>query len=236
MKFILESLLSFLAHAIITKYKPRVIGITGSVGKTSTKDAIVAVLKGRFEVRETYKNYNNELGLPLTIIGAQAQGKNLFGWLRVVGKALYLLLFKVSYPNILVLEMGADKPGDIDALTQIAPVSIGVLTAVSEAHLHEFKSVEKVLAEKEKIVTKMKMGRAIINADDALVASVAQRVRANVTTIGIDNDASMRALEVSLYGLDDPSCESENRFECTTWGTTFKISHAGSAVPFFLPH
>ena len=84
MKNILQNLLAFLARAIIKKYKPKIIGITGSVGKTSTKEAVFAVVNQKFKSYRAAKNFNDELGLPLAIIGYNDNPqKNLFTWLQV---------------------------------------------------------------------------------------------------------------------------------------------------------
>ncbi len=116
---IIEKILGFLAKKIIKKYKPFIIGITGSFGKTSTKEAIALVLKKKFFLRASPKNYNNEIGLPLTIINAKSQGKSIFGWLKVFLKGILEIIFPIKFPKILVLEMAADKPGDIKYLNKI---------------------------------------------------------------------------------------------------------------------
>ena len=94
MKKVLQFILKELAKAVLWRYKPKVAAITGSYGKSSAKDAIVCVLQTKFRVRGTYKNYNNELGLPLTIIGSKSGGCSLASWLKVVFKALGLVIFK----------------------------------------------------------------------------------------------------------------------------------------------
>lgn len=137
--------LKYLAKKILAKYKPRIVGITGSVGKTSAKEAIFAVLSAKFRVRQSLKNYNNEFGLPLSIIGTESPGKNLFGWLKIFWQAYKLILVTdKKFPEILILEMGVDKPGDMDYLNSIAATDIGVVTGIGEAHLENFGSVEKI--------------------------------------------------------------------------------------------
>src|SRR3989338_4576943 len=101
MKAVLISMLQFFARMILKKYRPLIVGITGSVGKTSTKDAIYAVLSSKFSVRASEKNYNNELGVPLTIIGVDAPGKSPIAWCAILFRALWILLARVQYPAIL---------------------------------------------------------------------------------------------------------------------------------------
>ena len=143
------NLLRILSKKIIRKYQPEVVGITGSIGKTSGKEAIAAVLGRRFVVRKNFKNYNNEIGLPLTIIGVdKTPGRSPLGWLKVFWQALKLLAVKdEKYPEILVLEMGADKPGDIKYLADIAPCKVGVLTFISHVHTEFFKTIQKIAQE-----------------------------------------------------------------------------------------
>ena len=122
LKKLVQKALAVLARAIIKKYQPQIIGITGSVGKTSTKQAIFKVLALKFNVRQNIKNYNNEIGLPLTTIGAGSGGRSVWGWLGVFMRGLVLLAWRdKNYPKILVLEMAVDRVGDMKYLTDLAP-------------------------------------------------------------------------------------------------------------------
>ncbi len=218
---------------ILRKYQPKVIGITGSVGKTSTIEATYTVLRTKFRTAKSYKNYNNELGLPLSIIGARAGGKNPLAWLAVFFRALGLLLFRSPrYPEILVLEMGADRPGDIKYLTTLAPCNVGVMTAIGPSHLELFESVDKVVREKQIIVTHLKKDdTAVLNADDKLVMQAADKVRAQVLTFGFNESAMVRAsdLNVSSGQSADPWVDVQIK------GLSFKLQYEGSTVPVFLP-
>jgi len=110
----LEKTLKVMASAMLKKYKPKIVGITGSVGKTSAKEAVFAVLSKKFRVRKNEKNYNNEIGIPLTIIGVETGGRSLVKWLGIVCKWIAMLILPMKYPEILILEMGVDRPGDMD--------------------------------------------------------------------------------------------------------------------------
>jgi len=226
MKQILEKLLAILARAIIRKYKPKVIGITGSMGKTSAKEAVFSVLESKFNVRKNIKNYNNEIGVPLTIIGLESGGKSPIKWGIVFASALKQILIKnKKYPEMLVLEMGADKPGDIEYLVKISPCDIGVVTSIGPAHLEEFKTIENIAKEKQKIVTHLnKNNTAILNRDDELVKKMHQRVKANIIYFGYDEAANIRAIDMHHHGegLD-------------LSGIKFKIAFGGSTVPVMVP-
>lgn len=228
LKTALHLILRLLAKNIIKKYHPDIIGITGSIGKTSTKEAIAAVLETKFSVRANYKNYNNEIGVPLTIIGEeQSPGKNIFGWLEIFYRALLLLLYKKNYPEILVLEMGADKPGDIPYLVEMAPCKVGVLTYISHAHTEYFKTIKKIAQEKRVIISHLNRdGYAVLNYDNEIVMQNANTTKAEIITYGLNEGADLRATDINI--ITD---------QITGWpaGLNFKINFKGNTVPAFLP-
>lgn len=229
MQKILQNILARLSKAILKKYHPEVVGITGSVGKTSAKEAIAHVLAARNSVRKNYKNYNNEIGLPLTIIGIEkSPGSSVFGWLGVISKAVRLVVVKdAQYPKTLVLEMGADKPGDIRYLTTLAPCAVGVLTYISHAHTEFFGSLEKIAVEKRIIISHLnKNGIAIINADNQLALDQAKYTKTRIITYGTKSGAVIVASDIRL------SC-SEG---VESMGISFKVLYEGTVVPIFVPH
>ncbi|MFA7662388.1 MAG: UDP-N-acetylmuramoyl-tripeptide--D-alanyl-D-alanine ligase [Patescibacteria group bacterium] len=228
MKKIIQNILAKLAHAIILKQKPYVVAITGSVGKTSTKEAIFAVLDRQFEVRQSQENYNNEFGVPLTIIGAKSAGKSILGWLGVICQACLLACFKTSkYPQVLVLEMGADKPGDIEYLTNIVQPLVSVVTAVAPVHVEYFKSIENITKEKSVLVKKVNpAGMTILNADDELVLMMNRLSSAQVKLFGFSSKADVRAENLSInYDFSD---------ESKALGISFKLEVEGKSMPAFL--
>jgi UDP-N-acetylmuramyl pentapeptide synthase len=229
---ILVPLLATLARLILRRYRPQVVGITGSVGKTSTKEAVAVVLGHRRRVRRSVKSYNNEIGLPLTVIGAAAPGRSFVGWAGVVRRALRLVLWRDDdYPELLVLEMAADKPGDIAYLTAVAPCDVGVLTAIAPAHLQGFKTLERLTAEKRLVVSRLRPGgAAVLNRDDELVMKTSAPEGVSVLTYGFGERADVRGSEVALSF--DPSGANDL---AALRGTSFKVSHAGSTVPVLLP-
>ncbi|MBU0597713.1 UDP-N-acetylmuramoyl-tripeptide--D-alanyl-D-alanine ligase [Patescibacteria group bacterium] len=232
-KKIIEWKLRVLAKWVLKKYKPRVIGITGSVGKTSTKEAIYTVLSPKFRVWKNIKNYNNELGVPLSILGKESGFKNPLAWVWIFLYGLGLVLFrKKDYPEILVLEMGADKPGDIKYLTKLAPCQIGVITAIGQVHTEFFGSLEKVINEKQTIISHLKKDDfAILNIDDTLVNQIQEKTRAQVVSFGFSEQAMVQAAEVDVSTGPSPEPWANDEIK----GLSFKLIHDGSSVPVFLP-
>ncbi|EKD79336.1 MAG: hypothetical protein ACD_41C00100G0001 [uncultured bacterium] len=233
MKKMLEKLLYRLARLIIQRHQPIVIGVTGSMGKTSTKDAIATVLKKKFTVRQTPENYNNEIGMPLTIIGSTSGGRNPFVWLAIVAKALVYGLLPLNYPKVLVLEMGADKPGDIKYLTALAPANIGIVTMISDmpVHVQAFADVDHLA--QEKLIMLKHLGTddiAIANLDEPYVAAAVPSLKSKIMTISTDREADLAAFDIDY--AHDPA---KLAHDPTVAGLRFKMRYQGSTVPVFIP-
>lgn len=159
----------------------RIIGITGSSGKTSTKDLIAAVLRPIGAVVAPPGSFNNELGHPWTVLRATRE------------------------TGYLVLEMSARHPGNIAALAAIAPPSIAVVLNVGTAHLGEFGSREVIAQTKAELVQAVPAsGVAVLNADDPIVAAMAAQTAARVVTVGRSKRADVRAEDVELDELARP--------------------------------
>ncbi len=150
---LLSDILCVLSRLTIWRYEPKIVGVTGSVGKTSTKTAIGTVLGTNHRVRVSYGNLNNHLGLPLAILGVwmpeevrlvgrdtpagTARPRKFFFWAKVIFTSTWNILFRTDgYPDILVLEYGADQPGNIKSLLKIARPTIGIVTAIGDVPAH----------------------------------------------------------------------------------------------------
>ncbi|MEW6408248.1 MAG: UDP-N-acetylmuramoyl-tripeptide--D-alanyl-D-alanine ligase [Patescibacteria group bacterium] len=232
MKLFLQKLLKIIAKGILKRYKPKIIGITGSVGKTGTKEAVALLLSKKFKTRKTIGNYNNEIGVPLTIIGEKSAGKNIFGWMKILLKGLYLAIFKNDYPEILILEMGIDRPGDMDYLVDLAKPDIAIISAISEipVHLEFFKNAQELAKEKGKIVRCLtKNNFAILNYDDRYVKKLKSQTKAQVLTFGVSEKAD--------FWADNLTLDSKELFyDKGSSGISFKLHSGEREMPFRLPY
>jgi len=231
MRKLIQKKIGFLAKKILKKYQPKVVAVTGSVGKTSSREAIYSALSSGYpgQVGMARENYNNELGVPLAIIGAVSPGKSIIGWCQVFCKACGLLWKrKKDYPKILILEMAADRPGDIDYLVKIAPPDVAVVTAVGPSHLEFFSSLETIAREKEKLVKATpEAGLVILNRDDNIVAKMAGS--APILRYGFLQDGEKINPEQILASDIRLALSSESQ------GIMFKLNYRGATVPCRLP-
>ncbi len=170
--------LARLARAVVDRLAPRgltVVGVTGSSGKTSTKDLIAQVLEPMGPTVAPPGSFNNELGHPWTVLRADEDTRHL------------------------VLELSARGPGHIRALCETAPPRIGVVLNVGTAHLGEFGSREGIARTKGELPEALpEDGLAVLNADDPLVRAMAGRTRARTVLVGESPDAEVRAVGVDL--------------------------------------
>jgi UDP-N-acetylmuramoyl-tripeptide--D-alanyl-D-alanine ligase len=167
------------------QFELKVIGITGSVGKTSTKELTASILTQRFITLKNPGNLNNEIGLPLT------------------------LLQLTNHHQVVVLEMGFYIPGDIANLCEIALPQIGIVTNVGTVHAERAGSIEAIAAGKSELVQALPPapeGVAILNFDDERVLPMAQKTDARILTYGLDPQAELWADEIESMGLEGIRC------------------------------
>lgn len=164
-----------LAQAMLARIDPTVVGVTGSSGKTSTKDLLAQVLALRGPIVAPPGSYNTEIGMPLTVLSADESTRTL------------------------VLEMGARGVGHIAYLCRIAPPDVGVVLNVGSAHVGEFGGREAIARSKAELVEALpKDGTAVLNADDPLVRQMAERTAARVLMFGESVHSDIRADRISL--------------------------------------
>jgi UDP-N-acetylmuramoyl-tripeptide--D-alanyl-D-alanine ligase len=204
-KTIVASILAALARAVLLKYKPGIVMVTGSVGKTSTKDAIHAAVRENFFVRASEKSYNSEFGVPLTIIGAKNPWTNPARWLKVFQEALALIMLPSHYPKILVLEVGADSPGDLERILRIATPSVVVVTRLPElpVHVEAYATPQAVREEEFAPAYALDAGSPlIISADDPYALEMAKPLPVRVITYGFSEGAEVRIGDPKLLEQD----------------------------------
>ena len=234
MKQILQAILFYFSRIIIRRYKPVIIAVTGSVGKTSAKEAIYTVLKTKFRVRKSEFNYNNEIGVPLAIFGLPHPGKNIFRWF-----ALFLLVIadalvkNKSFPEMLILEMGVDRPGDMKHLIACAPPLVGVITEIGEipVHVEFFSGPKEVADEKANIIKFLPIeGFAVLNADDEVLDDMPKKTKAHALRFGFSDDADLKITNFELSAGYDETLKKE-----IPRGVHFKIEYQGKVIPVKLP-
>jgi UDP-N-acetylmuramoyl-tripeptide--D-alanyl-D-alanine ligase len=174
-------------HKLATNYRrlmpptTRIVAVTGSCGKTTTKELIASVLNERFNIVETTANLNNQIGVPLNLL--RLDGTHDFG----------------------VFELGSSRPGEIALLAGMVRPDIGVITNIGLGHVEFFGDEAGVATEKGALLEVLPRngdGLAVLNADDKWCSELRLRTRATVVTVGIDNFADIRASEIKIYPLE----------------------------------
>jgi UDP-N-acetylmuramyl pentapeptide synthase len=232
MTSILSFILTILAKAYLWRYRPRIIAVTGNSGKTTTKEMIATVLTARYRVRATGGNLNNHLGTPTTIIGDFSSayyrsGGTLLFWIGVIVHGLFGLIANPEYPEILILEYGADKPGDIKRLARRFRPHVGVITHIGETpvHVEFFASAQHLADEKSQLIRALLPdGHAVLNYDDLTVLSMRDRSAAPTITFGLGEGADARAVDIRTR------MDGQKPF-----GLTFNLVHGGASMPTVIP-
>lgn len=229
----LKNYLKWLASKILHKYKPRIVAITGSTGKTTTKEAIFLVLsrasnlQGKF-IAKTAGNLNTEFGIPASIIDPNFLGTpvgdkvrlNLRDVFKLTGQALKLMAQSEKYPEILILELGADKPGDIAHFMTFIHPEVGILTNIGDVHLEFFDTKASLVGEKRKLVTgTLTSGLVILNKDDEFSNLIICNLSTKTVTVSTKVDANYRATNIGL----------------SSSGIRLDVMHNGELLPITMP-
>lgn len=237
MRKILQFVLKILSIVVLAKYHPKIVAITGSVGKSSAKDAIFLILEaarpGR--IRRSEANLNTEIGVPLTIIGGVDAKRSVKLWAVNFLRALRIILFRdKNYPDVLVLELAADRPGDIAYLTSFIHPDVAVVTAIGEmpVHLEFFSERDDYINEKANVIKNLKpRGVAVLNYDDLAARELRDRVPTDRARVyyGFQEGAEIR---ISDFSYQVPLAAAE----IGTSGMEFKVEDRilGEAAGFKL--
>lgn len=232
-KKIIVSIITWQAKIIINKYKPKVIAITGSVGKTSTKDAIFTILSKFKTVRKSEKSFNSEIGLPLTILGSPNGWNDPFIWFENIMHGFHLILFKNIYPEYLVLEVGVGKPGDIKK--NVAPwlkTNVVIITRFPDkpVHVEFFGSVENIIEEKSAMISTLKKdGILILNHDDEKVYSLHLKSNNKTVSFGTHKNSTYHSVHPTYLYTTRNNIKVPN-------GINFKLEYEGNTFPVNLPN
>lgn len=207
------------ARHIISKYHPQVIGVTGSNGKTTAKEAIARVLEESFPVFRNHANYNDRYGLPIALG-------------RLTPEA-----------RVAVLEMACDSFHEIEELAQLTSPHIGAVMSVGPVHLEFLGSLENIAQEKGKLVEALPSdGWALLNFDDPRVREMAQRTKARVLTFGTSQEADLWASEIEIsrkgtkFLVHSPQGEAEVRLRLLGWHNIYPAMAAiGVGILYGIP-
>jgi UDP-N-acetylmuramoyl-tripeptide--D-alanyl-D-alanine ligase len=174
-----DALGQMVRYAIERQPNLDVVGITGSLGKTTTKEVVASVLATRHQVLKTEGNLNSEIGLPLTVLNGLERRH-----------------------QVAVLEMAMYQVGDIRHLARLARPRVGVVTAVLPVHLERLGTIERIQQAKQELVEELPpQGVAVLNGDDPRVAAMATATPARVVRYGVGDQAEVRAEQIESHGL-----------------------------------
>ena len=239
---ILQNYLRFWARQYLKRVKPQIITVTGSAGKTSTKDAIFEVLKAGFgqNVRKSEGNLNTIYGVALAVLGFKKppvpldKPSSFWPWIPVIFTAPFKI-WSNSKTKYLVLEIAADKPGDIKFTTSYVSPNIVVLTNIGPAHLEIFGSIEKIIEEKTGLIKALKDdGWAIINNDDENLKSIEEN-NFKIKNFALNSQAQITAKNIvtdieNFQGLTNFQVISgPNKFLATSF-TLGRVTNIYSAL------
>ena len=215
---------------MLLRYKPKIIVITGSVGKTSTKDAVYAAISKVSYVRKSEKSYNSEIGLPLTILGVPNGWNSLEIWLKNIARGFWLFLVPHKYPKWLVLEVGVGKPGDMKKTASWLKSDVVIITGIGEtpAHIEFFDSRKDLIEEKSLLIkTLRKDGLLVLNADDEAVLYMKTKSKHRTVTYGFTEGVDVLGSgdNILYEEIGEPSKAGEPQ------GIVLRVDIEGNSLP-----
>ena len=215
-------ILTLESKAVVRKYRPHIVVVTGSVGKTSSKDAAFTALSAQYFVRRSEKSFNSDIGAPLTVLGIPNGWSNPVRWLRNIIDGIFLIIMRAPYPAWLIVEVGADRPGDISkSLSWLKPeVVVATRFPATPVHVEFYDSPEEVQREELAPLSWLKPGGiAVINADDEVLQNATVPDGVEIVRYGIHENADVRALRIKITATKGVAT-----------GISFDVSHRGEKV------
>ncbi len=198
-------LITMEARLALALHAPRIVAVTGNLGKTSTKDAIFACVSPYIRTRKSMKSFNSDIGVPLAILALPNPWSSPTQWIVTLVRGL-VAAFNPAFPPLLVLELGADQPGDIATIAPWLAPDIDVFTGVPSVpvHVENFGSREMVLKEKRALFEHLKPGGTIVAVNDDSTREMLAGIGAKVVTYGFgEADVAASAMRIE-YEHDFP--------------------------------
>ncbi len=229
-KSLITTILLFCAKRVIARERPVIIVVTGSAGKTSTKDALFHVLTQKLSVRKSMKSYNSEIGIPLTILGYETGWTDPLAWLQIVSGSIAQAFFgsDEDYPRYIILEADTRTPGDLSALATWLEPDYLVITSFGDhpAHLERFASYDDLKKEQLSLVGRVRTEGMILVSECAqgLVPDIKKRTQCPIKTFGFSDHAT---LSLSHFEHDVMS---------ETYGIRVRATLQGISLPLVIPH
>jgi UDP-N-acetylmuramoyl-tripeptide--D-alanyl-D-alanine ligase len=231
LKKIIVIILTAEARLALWRWDPKIIAVTGSVGKTSTKDAIFAVFSKLARARKSEKSFNSELGVPLAILGLTNVWSNPILWLLNIIRGFFICFVGEKPMEWLILEIGADRPGDIKNLTRWIKPDITVINKIGDlpVHVEFFESPAALAKEKAELARVIKPGGSLVAYfDDEKVMKIAEGSKSrSVITFGFNEKADIFA---SNYAV---TCKKIGDIN-TPSGISFKVNVGGNVLPIIV--
>jgi UDP-N-acetylmuramoyl-tripeptide--D-alanyl-D-alanine ligase len=217
------------ARLILWRYKPKIIAISGTVGKTTTKDMIYTALTGSLNIRKNKKSLNSEFGVPLTIIGSESGWSSSWKWLQIIFNGFIRIFYVENYPAWLVLEVGIDHPGDMKKTARWLKPDVAVFTTYGEipVHVEFFDSPEGVMEEQTKLLNYVKNdGFILVNADDKNVLKIKNKSHVKAVTYSLTDE------NVDFYASNYQVAYDKETNKPK--GMAFKVNYSGKVFPINL--
>jgi UDP-N-acetylmuramoyl-tripeptide--D-alanyl-D-alanine ligase len=223
-KKIIYTILKWQSIIVLKRFKPRIIGVAGSVGKTSTKDAVYAALKDFVVIRKNQKSFNSEIGVPLTILNLETGWNSPKIWLLNIVKG-FKVIFAKEYPEWLVLELGTDHPGDMKKLISWITLDYAIFTRFPDVPVHvlHFKKADDVNEEDAQMMFGLKKeGVLVLNIDDKKISEL--ELKSTFKTLKYGFGATKNGIGISHAEIAYHNGK--------IIGQNFKINFNSNSVPF----
>lgn len=217
LKYIVQLYLKILTKITLLRHRPEIIAIAGTLNKTNVKENLLKILKSFNEdVRANPRSYNTEIGLPLAVLYLSSGYSNFWSWLKILYKSTFIALFSRKFPKKLILELGIDKPGDMDYLLMLVKPKIVIITEISPAYLDNFQTLDRLALEYKKLIISLgKGGAAILNNDNLRVKELSKY---------------NSKIKYWFYGFDEKSDLSISNLKIAEKSQTFKIKYKNNEM------